>query len=120
MKPIAPVFTVKSVSESVAWFQQVLDFQAAYLNEEPGEADSLNYAVISNEDVTIHLGRESDMDVVAGNGGCHMDTNNFDSVHERAVREGASVYLPLHTNPAGQRSFGVKDPDGNLIAIAEA
>ena len=119
MKTIAPVLSVKAVEKSVAWFQRVLDFQITYLNQQPDEDESSNYAVISNGDVTIHLGLESELNIIVGNGGCHLSTDNFDSVHDRAIRQGAIVYLPLHTNPVGKRSFGIKDPDGNLIAIAQ-
>ncbi len=118
MKSIAPVLSVKAVEKSVAWFQRVLDFQIAYPSQLPGDGESLSYAVISNGNVTIHLGLESAMNITAGNGGCHLDTDDFEVVHARAIKEEAIVYLPLHTNPVGKRSFGIKDPDGNLIAIA--
>lgn len=119
MKTIAQVLSVESVVKSVAWFQRLLDFQIAYLNQQPDENESSNSAVISNGDVTIHPGLQSELDIIAGNGGCHLSTDDFDSVHDRAVRQGAMVYLPLHTNPVGKRSFGINDQDGNLIAIAQ-
>lgn len=40
MKTIAPVLSVKAVEKSVAWFQRVLDFQIAYLNQQPDEDES--------------------------------------------------------------------------------
>lgn len=120
MESVAPVFTVKSVRDAIAWYENVLEFEAVYLNEEPGEEDSLNYAVLRNGSVGLHLGREREMDNVAGQGACNFDTKAFDETYERAKAQGATFHIELGTIPTGQRTFGIKDPDGNLITFVEA
>ena len=120
MTSIAPVLTVKSVARSVEWYQRLLGFEAVYLNEEPGEDDSLNYAVLRSGSISIHLGRESDMGMVAGNGGCQINTERFEEIHQIATDEGADFHLAMGRNPVGERNFGIRDLDDNRIVITEA
>ena len=60
MESVEPVLTVKSVYRSVDWYCNFLGFTADFLNEELGEENSLNYAVLRNGNAGIHLGLESD------------------------------------------------------------
>ncbi len=119
MESVAPVLTVKSVYEAVTWYQEVLRFESVYLNEEPGEEDSLNYAVLRNGNVALHLGLEEDMENVAGQGACNFDTREFDKTYQEAKAADVTFYVELRKTPTGQRSFGIKDPDGNLISFVE-
>lgn len=57
---------------------------------------------------------------VAGQGGCSMMTARFDSVLAQARQAGVSFYMEPSRIPTGQRTFGIQDPDGNLIAFVEA
>ncbi len=120
MESANPVFTVKSVYESVTWYQDVLLFETVFLNEEPGEEGSLNYAVLRNGSAGLHLGLEQDMKNVKGQGGCNFNIRDFDETHQRAKSAGVTFYIELGTIPTGQRTFGIKDPDGNLINFVEA
>ena len=61
MESVEPVLTVKSVYRSVDWYGNFLGFTADFLNEELGEENSLNYAVLRNRNAGIHLGLERDM-----------------------------------------------------------
>ena len=87
------------------------------MNEESGEENSLNYAVLRNG---IHLGLERDMGVLAGNGGCNFVTRQFDEMHNRAVNANAKFHVDLGEIPSGARSFGIRDPDGNILTFVEA
>ena len=119
MTSITPVFTVKSVYRSVEWYQRLLGFYTVYLNEEPGEDDSLNYAVLRSGPVGLHLGKESDMNLIAGNGSCQISTERFNEVYRTATDEGAEVFLELSRNPVGERNFGIRALDKNQIVITE-
>lgn len=120
MESVEPVLIVKSVLLSVDWYSNFLGFAADYLNEEPDEADSLNYAVLRNGNAGIHLGLERDMGIPAGNGGCNFVTRQFDELYRRAMDANATFHVELGEIPSGARSFGIKDPDGNLLTFVEA
>lgn len=119
MESVQPVFTVKSVYDAVAWYQDVLRFETTFLNDAPGKADSANYAVLRNGSAGLHLGLERDMLNAAGQGSCNFGTKDFDETHQRAKDAGATFFIELSTIPTGQRTFGIKDPDGNLITFVE-
>ena len=119
MATISPVFSVKSVYVAVEWYQRVLGFESLYLNEEVGEEDSLNYAVLAWDGIGLHLGLVAEMDVRAGNSGCQINTRRFEQAHRRATEEGADFKWQIVLNPVGERNFGLRDPDGNQIVITE-
>jgi len=123
MSHIAPVLMVKSVYRAVDWYGAVLDMQPAYLNEEPGEEDSLNYAVLRSGSVTLHLGKEGDLSedlqARAGHGGCEINVLDYDAYRQRAVEQGERISHE-GKNPVGQRNFMLRDPDGNTLVITEA
>ena len=118
MESAQPVFTVKSVENAIEWYCDVLGFEAEFVHEGPNHP--ANYAVLRNGDAGLHLGLESDMENLAGQGGCNFVTRDFDAAHQSALDNGATFYLELGQIPTGARSFGIKDPDGNLITFVEA
>ncbi len=120
MASIVPVLIVKSVYRSVEWYQRLLGFEPIYLNEQAGEDNSLNYAVLRSGPISIHLGRETDMNMLAGNSSCQINTDGFDALYQRTLKENAEIFLPLSKNPVGERNFGIKDPDENQIVVTDA
>lgn len=120
MPTITPILIVKSVYRSVEWYQRLLGFESVYLNEQSGEDDSLNYAVLRAGSISIHLGREADMSMLAGNSSCQINTDRFDDCYQLVRQENAALFLALGRNPVGERTFGITDPDGNQIVITES
>jgi uncharacterized glyoxalase superfamily protein PhnB len=119
MENASPVFTVKAIRAAIDWYEQVLLFEAVYLNEQPGKEDSLNYAVLRNGNVGLHLGLDRDMENEPGQGACNFDTRDFDDLLQRARDADANFFVEPGTIPTGQRTFGIKDPEGNLITFVE-
>lgn len=117
MRSIEPVFTVKSVADAISWYRETLGFEPVFVNDPQG---SQNYAVLRNGSATLQLGLEQDMANVAGQGGCSILTAEFESVLANVRRLGIPFYVEPSRIPTGQRTFGIRDPDGNLIAFVEA
>ncbi|MBU1240259.1 VOC family protein [Myxococcota bacterium] len=46
-----------------------------------------------------------------------LEVADPDAEHDRLVREGVTVTMPLQDNPWGDRAFGVKDPAGVTLYI---
>lgn len=119
MENVAAVLTVTDMRRSLAWYENVLLFEASYLNEVAGSPESLNYAVLRNGNVSVHLGLHGDMGVPAGQGACNFDVREYDEYLRRAQDAEATFYLPPGQIPTGQRTFGIKDPDGNLLSFVD-
>ncbi len=119
MESAQPVFTVKSVREAITWYQEVLRFESVYLNETRDAENTPNYAVLRNGSAGLHLGWERDMENVAGQGACNFTTRDFDETYQRVKAARATFYIELSEIPTGARTFGIKDPDGNLITFVE-
>ena len=49
-----------------------------------------------------------------GVGSAYVVTAEPDAVHERAIAAGAEIFQPLTDESYGNRSFSVKDPEGNV------
>ena len=120
MDSIQPVLAVRSVDDSVQWYERVLHFTTSFRNEREQEPESVNYAVLDNRGAGLHLALERDMENVAGQGAFNLITRDFDEIHRRAMELDVSFFIEVTEIPTGQRSFGVKDPGGNLITLAEA
>ena len=76
--------------------------------------------MLRNGDAGLHLGLESDMEDAAGQGGCNFVAHDLDAAHQSAPDNGATFYIKLSQIPTGARTFGGKDPDGNLITFVKA
>jgi len=120
VKSAQPLLIVKSVSQAVDWYCQVLGFSSEYLNPTSGTKNSSNYAILRNGSVIIHLGKEKDMGVIAGHGGCNFMTNQFECYYRFANKFNLEFHVELGQIPNGARTFGIKDPDGNLLTFIES
>ena len=118
MRSGQPVFTVRSVNDAIDWYQDILGFEAVFRSE-PAEKDSLDYAVLLNGNAGLHLGCETAMENIAGQGACNFVTKEFNQVLRSVKDAGVPFYINLSEIPSGQRTFGIKDPDGNLIRFVE-
>ena len=118
MESAQPVFTVRSVEDAIGWYRDVLGFEAEFIHE--GPSHPANYAVLRNGNAGLHLGLADDMGNQAGQGGCNFVTRDFDAAHQSARDNSATFYIELSQIPTGARTFGIKDPDGNLITFVEA
>ncbi len=119
MESAQPVLIVKSVAEAVAWYIEVLGFEPVYLN--PGAAAGPpNYAVLRNGDAGLHLGLEAEMLNGAGQGAANSVTGAFEETCRRARESGAPFFIEAGEIPSGARTFGIRDPDGNLLTFVES
>lgn len=76
--------------------------------------------MLRNGNAGIHLGVERDMGFLAENGGCNFVTRQFDELRNKAANAKAKFHVDLGEIPSGARSFGIRDPDGNILTFVEA
>ena len=106
-KALAPELPVEDVTESQAWYRDVLGFDIAFTWEE-------TYGGVCSGPVRIHLCRADEPD--AGHV-CCIDVEDPDALHRRCVEAGARVVSPLEDKPWGTREFAVEDRDGHRLRI---
>lgn len=119
MRSAQPVLIVSSVSDAITWYQNVLGFETVMRTNDPGDEALLSYAVLLNGSAGVALMRKGS-DNVAGKGACNFVTKEFEQALQSLKDAGATFYADLNEIPSGQRTFGAKDPDGNLISFVEA
>ncbi len=57
---------------------------------------------------------------VYGESGVLFQVDDVDAVHERAVKQGIDIEVPLTQHSWGYREFGIRDPDGHVVAFYSA
>lgn len=116
---IGPHFAVGDVSRSVSFYKDVLDFGLDYLDGDPPR-----YAVVFRDEVYIHLSSKNPPGFEPGGGRAFVAVSGVEPVWERACSKAqASVIESLENRDYGHgvrfRGFAIKDPDGNVLRIAE-
>ena len=116
---VAPHFAVRDVSKAVSFYQNVLDFGLDYIDGDP-----VRYAVVFRDEVYVHLSLSNHPGFDPGGGRAFVAVSGVEHVWERARSEApASVCESLENRDYGHgvrfRGFAVKDPDGNVLRIAE-
>jgi uncharacterized glyoxalase superfamily protein PhnB len=120
---IVPVLMVKSVDESIKFYNEKLGFKTDMVL--PG-ADGVNsFAGISLGTSTFMLGLASESDDIphAGTGVVFMvylpEDGDIDAVYSDVQAKGLAIVEGLKTEYWGDRVFTVHDPDGYVLTIAK-
>ncbi|MDH4196378.1 MAG: VOC family protein [Candidatus Aminicenantes bacterium] len=114
-----PHFAVREVSRAMSFYQNVLGFGLDYIDGDP-----VRYAVVFRDEVYIHLSLSNDPGFNPGGGRAFVAVGGVDHVWERVWSEAkGSVCESLENRDYGHgvrfRGFAIKDPDGNVLRIAE-
>ncbi len=116
---VGPQFAVRDVSQAMSFYRNVLGFGLDYVDGDP-----VRYAVVFRDEVYIHLSLSNCPGFVPGGGRAFVAVSGVEHVWERARSEApASVCESLEHRDYGRgarfRGFAIKDPDGNILRIAE-
>jgi catechol 2,3-dioxygenase-like lactoylglutathione lyase family enzyme len=116
---IGPQFAVRDVSRAASFYRNVLGFGLDYLDGDP-----VRYAVVFRDEVYIHLSLSDHTGFQPGGGRAFVAVSAVEPVWERAVSKARdSVCESLANRDYGHgvrfRGFAIKDPDGNVLRIAE-
>ena len=111
----AQVF-VRDIVRSTAWYRDVLGFAIAYSYGQP-----LFYAQVSRDAVAFNLRRTAspwvanavDEELLAA----RLEVDDVKSLFLEFRDNGAALHRRLRTEPWGQATFVVRDPDGNLVSF---
>ncbi len=105
-----PNLAVADVERSVAFYRDVLGFEAAAMMGEPPD-----FALLHGGGAEIALVQESDVKP----GGCYVYVTGVEALLKHCEAQGVTVTYPLTLEPWGILNFVIEDPDGHRIAIGE-
>jgi uncharacterized glyoxalase superfamily protein PhnB len=108
----APVFAVRDIAASLAYFRDALGFDVAFTWGEP-----TYYAGVCSGSVTIHLQSAGQAERPPGASSLYIFVANADDAHRELVLRGARIVKAPETYPYGMRDFMVVDLDGNVLSF---
>ena len=116
---VGPQFAVDDVQQAVGFYAAALGFKLDYLDGEPP-----HYAVVFRDEVYIHLSLSNDPGFNPGSGRAFIAVSGVEYLWEqvRSVAE-ESICESLEDRDYGHgvrfKGFAIRDPDGNILRIAE-
>ena len=99
-KQVAPAFAAKDFEGLVKFYCDVLGFTAGYKTDV--------YAVLSRDDVMLHVYPERD-GTVGGNNSAYFFVEGVDDIYAQ-VKERATIVHPISDQEYGLRDFLMADP----------
>ncbi len=105
-----PNLAVADVERSVAFYRDVLGFEATAVMGEPP-----NFALLHGGGAELALLQESDVKP----SGCYVYVTGVEALLKHCEAQGVNVTYPLTLEPWGVLNFVIEDPDGHRIAIGE-
>jgi uncharacterized glyoxalase superfamily protein PhnB len=108
----APVFVVRDVPKSVAYYRDALGFETEFLYGEP-----TFYAGVERGNVLIHLQAANESKRAPGQGAMNGFVSDVDGLYEELKGRGAQLLNAPKDYPYGMRDFNVADLDGNELCF---
>lgn len=107
-----PVLPSPDVNQAVEFYRDTLGFEIAFLSEEP-------YAIVTRDDVCIHLWQCSDPELPT-HCGCRIVVKGIDELYQEYEPLGVvHPNAPLEETSWGTKEFAIGDGDKNLITFEE-
>jgi uncharacterized glyoxalase superfamily protein PhnB len=114
---IMPVLKVTDLSRSIAWYVDVLGFSAQGRSTDDGGGEHC-FVQAGETEILLstgsHLGGSPSF-----TGTLYFRVEGVDELFER-IQSRAEIVWPLERQEYGTREFGIRDPDGYVLAFAEA
>ena len=108
----APVFVVRDVPKSVAYYRDALGFDIEFLYGEP-----TFYAGVERDNVLIHLQAAHEARRQPGQAAMNVFVSDVDALYQELKERGAKVLNSPEDYAYGMRDFNVADLDGNELCF---
>ena len=122
LRRIAPVFLVRDVRASVAFWRDRVGFETAEIHGEPP-----SFAMPTRDDVTVMLVQVPEgvgvpppnWRVVDKVNQAYVWVDAVDALYDELRRRGAPIDFTIYDTPWGTREFGIQDLDEHDIAFGQ-
>ena len=111
---VAPVLPITDMARSLAYYTGPLMFTVGFEWTE-GEAGQIDYAIIQQGDVELHLARAPAPRKTAA----YVFVDKVDAFFAAVQAKGAQIAHAIADQPWEMREFEVIDPDGNALIFGE-
>jgi uncharacterized glyoxalase superfamily protein PhnB len=105
-----PVLEVSDVSRAIAYYRDVFGLSPSWMWE-----DRIGGVHSGHSSIEIYVSRAEKPSPSR----LAVFVDDADAAHERYRTAGAEIVDELKTQPWGLRGFTVRDPDGNLVDVAQ-
>jgi uncharacterized glyoxalase superfamily protein PhnB len=105
-----PVLEVSDVSRAIAYYRDVFGLSPSWMWE-----DRIGGVHTDHSSIEIYVSRAEQPSPSR----LAVFVDDADAAHERYRTAGAEIVDELKTQPWGLRGFTVRDPDGNLVDVAQ-
>jgi uncharacterized glyoxalase superfamily protein PhnB len=121
-----PTLTVRDVDASLAFYSGTLGFRRDLRECDEGGIPTLGSVEVGDTvimletpapgaDLALNHGALSGVTLTV----CLPSSADIDSLYGRLQREGAAICSPIADRPWGNRDFGIRDPDGYQLIVAQ-
>ena len=116
-KSIMPVLRVEELQRAIDWYTGTLGFALLWRQPNDGEGEN---AMLESGSTHLMLSTGSHLGgKPAFTGTLYFEMSDVRALWER-VKDAADVVWPLSAMDYGTLEFGIRDPDGYLLAFSEA
>ncbi len=107
----------RDLDRAIAWYADVLGFEPRGRQPDDGDGE---HCFLHSADVELLLSTGSHLGAApAFTGTLYFRVEGVDELFAK-VRDRAEIVWPLETMDYGTREFGIRDPDGYVLAFAQA
>lgn len=126
MTTLWPTLTVREVEASLAFYSGTLGFRRDLLECDDGGSPTLGSVEVGDTvimfetpapgaDLEPNHGARSGVTLTV----CLPSSADIDGLYARLQRVGAPICSPIGDRPWGNRDFGIRDPDGYHLIVAQ-
>ncbi len=102
-----PIFAVKDVRETVAFYRDVLGFAGEWFWGDPA-----SFAGATWGDVQVMFNQQPDLAQKLEGHQHHYWADEIEALHARHAAAGAPIISPIENKPWGIREYTIRDPNG--------
>ncbi len=106
----APLLLVPDVAATADFYRRILGFSS-----DPG-TETPDYCVVWRDNAAVHLAQGTQAPTGVR---IFFWVKDVNALYEQAIKEGASIAVPLETRPYGIRDFSILDPNGVLLVLGQ-
>lgn len=113
---VVPALKVAQMDRALAFYTEILGFSSIWRNANDGDGENV---MLEAGTINVLLSTGSHLgDVPAFTGTLYFNMTGVQDFFDQ-IKERVEIVWPLENMEYGQKEFGIRDPDGYILAFAE-